>query len=99
MTARMLEIMLDGAKIGSILLNGPLSTNLKKVKITNITYDGLTKNNLLVQGQDYKAFGYGGYIKILTNYLKQKLGEEANLQEKEISPSLQRMLIKQNHLA
>ena len=94
----MLEIMLGVTKIGSLLLNGPYQTRLVNIKLKE-EHKGLAKNNLLIKGQDYQAFGYEGYVKSLSNYLKKNLGEQTYLQEKPISEKIQRLLMKKHSMA
>lgn len=96
--ARVLEVIVDGARQGTVHLdiNG-------KIKISKIKYDRVKENlfasvqTQMLDGNQSYGFGYNQYRRVLENCISQKLeGHKIEVKEKYLDPRMEELMVKLN---
>ena len=67
---------------------------MQDVKLPSRYKERLTRNNLLIKGQDYHNFGIEDYISRLTNGFSKDLGEIVKIKNRKLSRNEKVSLIK-----
>ncbi len=96
MSLTVLEILLiDGTQVGSIILNGPKGTILKKFNIKNKYQDRLTRKNLFRENNDYDSFEFPHYISMIKKGLSEDIGKKVFIEKIELTATQKLKLTKQ----
>lgn len=86
MTLKVLEILVDRSKIGSLVFNGIEGTILRKVYLPIKYKQRITRGNLLIKGHNYNTFEMPDYISRLTKGLSNDFEKKVEIVEKNLSP-------------
>jgi len=95
MSLTVLEIaLIDGTRVGSMILNGPKGTKLQKFDIGDKYQNKLIRRNLLKTGEDYNSFTFSEYISRIQNGLNDDLGKKVLIRKKKLDFKAKKSLMK-----
>jgi hypothetical protein len=86
MTARALEVRIDGANMGHLRFNGPKGRILIKNNLREELKQQIGNCCLLQEGADYSSFQPWEYAKFLRNKIEQVTKKYTKVKKKKLTP-------------